>query len=109
MYTSTGIYIPRLQVIFLACLVKCVHVSVCVFFLPSLYEMLKKNAVLLLQAMEAVTRNGPSIDVLHAIIPAMDDRNAQVSAKVKIYSPSPSPFSSAFAHLTLTFQCYVAD
>lgn len=42
--------------------------------------------------MEVVTRNGPSLDVLHAVLPGMDDRNAEVSAKV--YTRRPSIYSS---------------
>lgn len=32
--------------------------------------------------MEAAARNGPGVDVLHAILPSLDDRNAEVAAKV---------------------------
>ena len=35
------------------------------------------------KAMEAAARRGPSLDVLHAILPGFEDRNAEVSAKVR--------------------------
>eukprot|EP00903_Cladosiphon_okamuranus_P007153 g6946.t1 len=38
------------------------------------------------QAMEAAARNGPSLSVLHAILPSLDDRNAEVAAKSAFYS-----------------------
>eukprot|EP00752_Nemacystus_decipiens_P003701 g3410.t1 len=38
------------------------------------------------QAMEAATRNGPSLNVLHAILPSLDDRNPEVAAKSAFYS-----------------------
>ncbi|CAM9906269.1 unnamed protein product, partial [Hapterophycus canaliculatus] len=36
---------------------------------------------LLSEAMEVATRSGPSVAVLHAILPSLDDRNAEVAAK----------------------------
>ncbi|CBJ31203.1 conserved unknown protein [Ectocarpus siliculosus] len=38
------------------------------------------------QAMEAAARNGPGADVLHAILPSLDDRNAEVAAKSAFYA-----------------------
>eukprot|EP00904_Undaria_pinnatifida_P008262 jgi/Undpi1/4566/HiC_scaffold_18.g07920.m1 len=38
------------------------------------------------QAMEAAARRGPSLDVLHAILPVFEDRNAEVLAKSAFYS-----------------------
>ncbi|CAM9992746.1 unnamed protein product [Ectocarpus fasciculatus] len=38
------------------------------------------------QAMEAAARDGPGVDVLHAILPSLDDRNAEVAAKSAFYA-----------------------
>ncbi|CAM9967458.1 unnamed protein product [Scytosiphon promiscuus] len=38
------------------------------------------------QVMEAAARSGPSVDVLHAILPSLDDRNAEVAAKSAFYA-----------------------
>lgn len=37
---------------------------------------------LLVQAMETAARKGPGVHVLHAILPGLEDRNADISAKV---------------------------
>lgn len=37
----------------------------------------------LCQAMEMAARQGPGVEVLHAILPGVDDRNAEVSSKVR--------------------------
>lgn len=34
--------------------------------------------------MEVATRNGPAVEVLQAILPSLDDRNAEVAAKVRV-------------------------
>ncbi|CAN0559322.1 unnamed protein product, partial [Ectocarpus sp. 12 AP-2014] len=38
------------------------------------------------QAMEEAARNGPGVDVLHAILPSLDDRNAEIAAKSAFYA-----------------------
>lgn len=57
------------------------------------------------QAMELAARKGPSLDVLHAILPSLDDRNADVAAKVHARTHDLFCF---FSPVTLVFPVFPA-